>query len=119
VGWIEERLPKYTAMNRCNLITKMHELMLGTTPRSVSIFSAKNRAIGAAMMLTMKAIAEPPAAESGLFAIHSPRFQGFQYGDPAASKRTTVSLFDQEGELEFTTVDEEGRARVKNFAGGN
>ena len=112
-------MPKYTAMNRCNLITKMHELMLGTTPRSVSIFSAKNRAIGAAMMLTMKAIAEPPAAESGLFAIHSPRFQGFQYGDPAASKRTTVSLFDQEGELEFTTMDEEGRARVENFAGGN
>ena len=71
------------------------------------------------MMLTMKAIAEPPAAESGLFAIHNPRFQGFQYGDPAASKRTTVSLFDQEGELEFTIMDEEGRARVKNFAAGN
>jgi hypothetical protein len=55
------------------------------------------------MMLTIKAIAEPSGAATGVFAIRTSRFKGFQYGDPSlGAKRITVDLLDDAGGLELS-----------------
>jgi hypothetical protein len=79
---------------------KMYDLMLRTSPSSVSIFSGRKTAVANTRMLTIKAIAEPSGAATGVFPIRTSRFKGFQYGDPSAgAKWITVDLFDDAGGL--------------------
>jgi hypothetical protein len=74
-------------------------LMLGTTPMS---FSTPHRQQGALMaLLVLKAMAIPPA-DSGIFAVHSAEFDGFQYQDPQARPdRVLMDLFSEDRGLEF------------------
>jgi hypothetical protein len=82
---------------------KMYDLMLRTSLSSVAIFSGRKKVVANTMMLTIKAIAEPSGAATGVFASRTSRFKGFQYGDPSAgAKRITVDHLDDAGELELS-----------------
>lgn len=66
-------------------------LIMETTPMS---FRTPQRQQGPLMsLLVLKAMATPPA-DSGMFAVHTGEFDGFQYQDPQARPdRVTISLF--------------------------
>ena len=52
-------------------------------------------------LLVLKAMGTP-AADTGIFSIHSAEFNGFQYQDPAAGSRMIVmNLFSEDRGLEF------------------
>jgi hypothetical protein len=74
-------------------------LMLETTPMS---FRTPPRQQGPLMsLLILKAMATPPA-DSGIFAIHSDEFDGFQYQDPKARPDSVLmNLFAEDRSLEF------------------
>jgi hypothetical protein len=76
-------------------------LMLETTPDTISV-STPHRQQGPLMaMLVVKGLATPPA-DSGMFAIHTEEFDGFQYQDPQASpKWVLMDLFAADRGLEF------------------
>lgn len=74
-------------------------LMLETTPMS---FHTPPRQQGPLMsLLVLKAMATPPA-DSGMFAIHTEGFDGFQYQDPRARPDSVLmNLFAEDRGLEF------------------
>jgi hypothetical protein len=76
-------------------------LILETTPDTMTL-STPSRRQGAIMaMLVLKAMATPPA-DSGIFAVHSDEFDGFQYQDPRAKPdRILMNLFAADRGLEF------------------
>lgn len=54
------------------------------------------------MMIVMKAICMPSAADSGLYSVRSKEFKGFQYGDPQKRpNRIVVDLLADDGGIEF------------------
>ena len=74
-------------------------LMLETRPMSFHTPPDQQGPLMA--MLVLKAIATP-TADSGIFAIHTQEFKGFQYQDPQASpKWVLVDLFAADRGLEF------------------
>lgn len=76
-------------------------LMLETTPKSVSAFRAHRYQGPTMSLLVLKAIGTP-AADSGIFSVHAPEFDGFQYQDPEAGSRMIVmNLFSEDRSLEF------------------
>jgi hypothetical protein len=80
----------------------MYRLMLEATPDKVTLFTPRGEAVGRMMMLLMKGIAIPAAAEKGLFSIRSQEFRGFQYGDPQKRPaRIIVDLLGDDGGIEF------------------
>lgn len=101
-GWDRETFANVYGAEPLQSDYKMYDLMLRTTPSSVSIFGRRKTAVANATMLVIKAIAEPAGAETGVFAIHTQHFRGFQYGSPdAGAKRITVDLLDEDGGLEL------------------
>ena len=74
-------------------------LMLETTPMS---FRTPHGQQGPLMaMLVLKAMATPPA-DSGIFALHTNEFDGFQYQDPQAKpKSVLMDLFADDRGVEF------------------
>lgn len=75
-------------------------LMLGTTPDSMS-FRTPHQQGPIMALLVLKAMATP-AADSGMFAIHTEEFDGFQYQDPQASPQwVLMDLFAADRGLEF------------------
>ena len=75
--------------------------MLETTPDTISILSPHRQQGPLMAMLILKGIATPPA-DSGMFAIHTREFDGFQYQDPQASpKCVLMDLFAADRGLEF------------------
>jgi hypothetical protein len=77
-------------------------LMLETTPDAIN-FRTPQRQGPLMAMLVLKAIATPPA-NSGMFAIHTEEFNGFQYEDPQARPNSVLmDLFaaDRGLELQF------------------
>jgi len=76
-------------------------LMLETTPDSVSVFG-DHRYQGPMMSLLVLKAMGTPAADTGIFSIHTPEFDGFQYEDPAAGPRVIVmNLFAEDRGLWF------------------
>ena len=76
-------------------------LMLETTPDSVSFFRAHRYQTPVMSLLVLKAMGTP-AADTGIFSIHTPEFDGFQYQDPAAGARMIVlNLFSEDRGLEL------------------
>jgi hypothetical protein len=57
-------------------------LVLDTVPGSVKPFSSRQQALRAWLPLVLKDVFMMDG-ETGVFLIHTPRFRGFQYGDPA------------------------------------
>jgi len=75
--------------------------MLETTPETISIRTPHLQQGPLMAMLVLKGIATPPA-DSGMFAIHTGEFDGFQYQDPHASpKWVLMDLFAADRGLEF------------------
>lgn len=80
------------------------DLMLRTTPSSITFRSSRKDAAATLSMLIVKSIATPPA-DSGIYKIHTAEFDGFQYEDPARQpKQVLVGLFAAEQSLEFAFV---------------
>ena len=76
-------------------------LILETTPDAMPLVTPQRRQGAVMAMLALKAMATPPA-DSGIFAIHSDEFDGFQYQDPSARpKSVLMDLFAQDRGLEF------------------
>jgi hypothetical protein len=76
-------------------------LMLETTPDTVGIRTPHRQQGPLMAMLVLKGIATPPA-DSGMFAIHTEEFDGFQYQDPQASPQwVLMDLFAADRGLEF------------------
>lgn len=80
----------------------LHRIMLGTTPDKITPFVSKRDAVSRAMLLLMKGISAPGSAESGVFAVRTREFAGFQYGRPPVPPRgLSVELFADGGSLSF------------------
>jgi hypothetical protein len=78
----------------------MWRLILEATPDKVTIFSPRREVIGNSTLVMMKAIALPE--NSGMFALYTEHFRGFQWGDPGKSPRHVVAdLFADDCGLEF------------------
>jgi hypothetical protein len=76
-------------------------LMLETTPSAITARNSHSRGGTILAMLVLKAIATPPSS-SGMFSIHTPEFDGFQYEDPQAKpNRVIMVLFAPDRGLEF------------------
>jgi hypothetical protein len=76
-------------------------LMLETTPDSVRFFGGSRTQGPMLSMLVLKAMGTPPA-DTGIFSIHTPEFDGFQYQNPAAgSGMITMNLFSEDRGLWF------------------
>lgn len=74
-----------------------HVAMLETTPAQINPFVSKRQAVTSEMLLLIKTLSMP-AADSGIFSIQTPNFQGFQFertdGRPG---RITDELFSKDG----------------------
>jgi len=70
-GWDRETFTDLYGAEPLESDYKMYDLMLRTSPSSVSIFSVRKKAVANTMMLTIKAIAEPSGAATGVFAIRT------------------------------------------------
>jgi hypothetical protein len=76
-------------------------LILETTPDAMTLGTPQRRQGAIMAMLVLKAMATPPA-DSGIFAIQTDEFEGFQYQDPhARPKSVLMDLFAQDRGLEF------------------
>jgi hypothetical protein len=76
-------------------------LMLETTPDTIGIHTPHRQQGPLMAMLILKGIATPPA-DSGMFAIHTPEFDGFQYQNPQANPNwVLMDLFAADRGLEF------------------
>ena len=76
-------------------------LILDTTPDAMPLGTPRRQQGAVMAMLVLKAMATPPA-DSGIFAVHSDEFDGFQYQDPSAKpKSVLMDLFAQDRGLEF------------------
>lgn len=85
----------------------MWRLILETTPDAMTLRTPRRRQGAIMAMLVLKAMAKPPA-DSGIFAIHSDEFDGFQYQDPRARpKSVLMDLFAQDRGLEFVLLSSE------------
>ncbi|MGB6876821.1 MAG: hypothetical protein WBD87_12405 [Candidatus Acidiferrales bacterium] len=77
-----------------------HLAMLETTPAQITPFISKKQAVSSAMLLLIKTMSMP-AADSGIFSIRTPDFQGFQFesagGRPA---KITDELYSKDGGID-------------------
>jgi hypothetical protein len=75
--------------------------MLAVTPRDISPFMPRQRAVAESMLLLIKAIAMPKA-DSGIFSIQTPDFQGFQFENPQIRQsKITDDLYSNDGGVEL------------------
>lgn len=86
---------------------ELWHLILETTPDAMTLSTPRHRQGAIMAMLVLKAMATPPA-DSNIFAIHSDKFDGFQYQDPRAKpKSILMDLFAQDRGLEFIFLSSE------------
>ena len=75
---------------------------LEMTPGDISIFATRKEAIRALMLLAFKPIMARDAG-SGIYAVQTKDFRGFQYGNPQSRPSEVVDeLFSDEERYEFT-----------------
>jgi len=83
-------------------------LVLGTTPQEIGVFSNRRQAAGGPMLLAIKGIMIPSGGETGIFRVRTGKFQGFQYGDPKSRPRTIdIEVFADDGGLAFLFAQRE------------
>ena len=74
-----------------------HRTMLQMTPSEITPFASRRQDAAGAMLLLFKAISMPKA-DSGIFSIQTPGFQGFQFESPQnRPPRITVELYSNDG----------------------
>jgi len=57
------------------------------------------------MLLFIKALSLPQPASTGIYSLHTPKFQGFPFGDPIARpNRIQINLYDERGTAEITVA---------------
>jgi hypothetical protein len=79
-----------------------YRVMLSTTPASVRVFGSRQDAISAFLLVFTKATSVPQPASSGIYSIHTPIFQGFQFGEPHhGAGKVIVDLWDEKGGIEL------------------
>lgn len=85
-----------------------HRNMLRMTPSAITPFVSRRQAIAGQMLLMIKAISMPKAG-SGIFSIHTPGFEGFQFENPQSRPfKITDELYSNDGGIDvvfFQKVD--------------
>lgn len=80
----------------------LHRRILDATPAKVTPFSSRSDAVSSAMLVMVKGIMLPAAAESGLFHVTASGYEGFQFGDPQRRpKSISVEIYANDGGLSF------------------
>jgi hypothetical protein len=80
----------------------LHRRILDATPGKITPFSGRSTAVSTAMLVMVKGIMLPAAAESGLFHVAASGYEGFQYGDPRRRpKSISVEIYGSDGDLGF------------------
>ncbi|MGH9698441.1 MAG: hypothetical protein ACRD52_03175 [Candidatus Acidiferrales bacterium] len=81
-----------------------HQKMLQLTPSKITPFVSRRQAVAGQMLLMIKAISMPKA-DSGIFSIHSPSFEGFQFENPQARpSRITEELYSNDGGIDVMFI---------------
>lgn len=81
---------------------KFDRIMLATTPSDLNPFMSRRLALNRSFLLTVKAISVPGSASSGIFEVHTPLFQGFQFGTPSdATGRINLDLYTKDSAIEM------------------
>lgn len=81
-----------------------HRLMLETTPSEITPFVSRRKAAVASMLLLFKAISIPKA-DSGIFSIQTPGFEGFQFENPKAHPfKITDELYSNDGGIDVMFI---------------
>jgi hypothetical protein len=74
-----------------------NKIMLQMTPSKITPFVSRRQAVTGEMLLLIKGISIP-GAESGIFSIQTPEFQGFQFESPQSRPfKITDDLYSNEG----------------------
>ena len=69
--------------------------ILSLTPQSFSIWMSSTEANRAITLFRMKEV-YTTGAETGLYSIQTPRYQGFQKGDPKKTRTIELTIYDQQ-----------------------
>lgn len=76
--------------------------ILEATPANITPFSSRKDAVSIATLVMVKGIMVPAAADSGVFHVKAPGYEGFQYGDPQRRpKSISVEMFANDASLSF------------------
>jgi hypothetical protein len=87
---------------------EFHRLIWEATPAK-SPFVPKLEAARELILLTLKSISAPRGAETGIFAVRTREFKGFQFGSPQKSPGSVdVELFSDTGSLDFIFLQKIG-----------
>ena len=91
----------------------LHRRILDATPAKITPFSDRRDAVSTAMLVMVKGIMLPAAAESGVFHVTASGYEGFQYGDPQRRPKTiSIEIYANDGGLSFMfTQREQGSVR--------
>ncbi|HKF50887.1 MAG TPA: hypothetical protein VKB26_01125 [Candidatus Acidoferrales bacterium] len=85
-----------------------HQAMLEVTPSQIMPFVSKRRAVIDMTLLLVKTISMPPA-DTGIFSIRTPDFEGFQFeGTDRRPRKLTVELYSKDGGIDvifFQKID--------------
>jgi hypothetical protein len=85
-----------------------HRKMLETTPSEITPFVSRRQAVAGEMLLLVKAVSMPKA-ESGIFSIQTPNFQGFQFESPQGRPfRITDELYSNDGGIDLIFLQKLG-----------
>jgi hypothetical protein len=85
-----------------------HKKMLLTTPSEITPFVSRKQAVAGQMLLLIKATSMPKA-DSGIFSIQAPDFEGFQFEDPRTRPfRITDELYSDGGGIDLIFLQKAG-----------
>lgn len=85
-----------------------HRKMLQTTPSEITPFVCRKQAIAEQMLILIKAISMPKA-DSGIFQIQSPGFEGFQFENPKGRPFKVIDdLYSNDGGIEVMFFQQPG-----------
>jgi hypothetical protein len=86
----------------------LHRRILEATPTAITPFSTPRDAISNSMLVLIKGITVPAGANSGIFFIRTPVYQGFQFGDPLKRPRSiSIEIYTADGGLGFVFSQKE------------
>jgi hypothetical protein len=85
-----------------------NKIMLQMTPSKITPFVSRRQAVTGQMLLLIKGISMP-RAESGIFSIQTPEFQGFQFESPQSRPfKITDYLYSNEGGVDVMFFQKAG-----------
>ena len=91
----------------------LYRTILQTTPDKMTPFESQSDAANQALLVLVKGFCMPPGSESGVFAVSTGEFSGFQFGRPAnPSGEVSVRLFSPTSSLNFIFVHTAGGPTV-------